>query len=152
VAKAEAEAEKIKALAAIDISDLQQRAVHRFIFEEARKQATIESITRKAIPHLTADAKPAQIEDDWLTYFFDRCRLVNDEDMQEIWGRILAEESNQVRTYSKKTLELLTTLERNDAEDFTRLCSFVGAVNGVGVLLIFNLEDEIYSKHNISFG
>ncbi len=49
VAQAEAEAEKIKAVARIEITELQQRALARFLAEEARKQANIEEITKKAL-------------------------------------------------------------------------------------------------------
>ena len=52
VAKAEAEAEMIRAKAQIKIDQLQKRAIARFIAEEAKKQDNIENITRKAIPLL----------------------------------------------------------------------------------------------------
>lgn len=53
VAKAEAEADLIRAQAKIEISDMEQRALIRMVHEEGRKQENIESITAKAIPHLS---------------------------------------------------------------------------------------------------
>ena len=54
VAEAEAEAEKIRAVARIEIADeLQQRALVRFVLEESIKQRNIESIAKKAAPELT---------------------------------------------------------------------------------------------------
>jgi hypothetical protein len=44
--------------------------------EEGKKQENIESITNKAIPHLSPEAKPEDIENDSITHFFDRSRLV----------------------------------------------------------------------------
>ncbi len=41
-ARAEAEAEKIKALARIELSEIEHRAVERFVHQEARKQENIE--------------------------------------------------------------------------------------------------------------
>jgi len=41
-ARAEAEAEKIKAIARIELTELEQRAVNRFVHQEARKQSNIE--------------------------------------------------------------------------------------------------------------
>ena len=76
MAKAEAEAEKIRALASIELSDIQRRAMARLITEEERKQENIESITAQALPGLNEDAKPEAIENDWLTKFFDECKLV----------------------------------------------------------------------------
>ena len=77
VAKAEAEAEIIKANAQIEISELQQRALNRFLLEEATKQENIESITKKAIPQLEEGADPAKIERDWMVDFFDKSRIVS---------------------------------------------------------------------------
>ena len=51
VAKAEAEAEVIHAEAQIRVSDIQRRAMHRFLVEEAKRQSNIESITQKALPY-----------------------------------------------------------------------------------------------------
>jgi hypothetical protein len=48
VAKAEAEADEIKAVSKLEITHLQHRALQRFIYEEAKKQKNIEDITRKA--------------------------------------------------------------------------------------------------------
>ena len=42
VAQAEAEAEKIKATARVEITGLQHRAMHRFFNEEAKKQNNME--------------------------------------------------------------------------------------------------------------
>jgi hypothetical protein len=43
-----AEAERLKAQRQIQISDLQRRALHRFLEEQAKKQNNIEDITKKA--------------------------------------------------------------------------------------------------------
>jgi hypothetical protein len=62
VAKAEAAAALIKATAQIEISELQQRALHRFLAEEAANQKNIESITDKAIPQLEEDANLEELK------------------------------------------------------------------------------------------
>lgn len=49
VARAEAEAEKIAALAKIEISELERRALQRMVREEAIKQENIEKITEGAV-------------------------------------------------------------------------------------------------------
>ncbi|MCI0475283.1 MAG: DUF2806 domain-containing protein, partial [Anaerolineales bacterium] len=70
IAEAEAQAEKIKAVSQIEITDLQRRALQRFMIEEAKKQDNIETITRKALGDVKDDARPGEIEDDWITHFF----------------------------------------------------------------------------------
>ncbi len=66
------------------------RAMHRFVEEEAKRQENMESITERALPLLESDSDPSKMEDDWVTNFFDKSRIVSDSDMQELWARILA--------------------------------------------------------------
>jgi hypothetical protein len=61
IAQAEAEAEKIRAVAQIEVSQLQRRAVYRFFTEEAKRQVNIESIIQKALP-LIGDAAESDYE------------------------------------------------------------------------------------------
>jgi hypothetical protein len=132
VAKAQADAAIIKASTGIQISQMQQRALVRLVREEEIKQENIERITAKAIPLLTSEAKPAEIEKDWITHFFDRCRLVSDEDMQSLWANILAGEANKPGSFSKRSVELVATLDKRDAQLFTRLRSYAwGIGNGL---------------------
>lgn len=148
VARAEADAEIVKAHSEIEITELQQRAVNRFLHEEAKKQDNIESITNKALPYVREDANPARIEDDWITSFFDKCRLISDEQMQELWARILAGEANSPGSYSKRTISILSSLDKNDALLFKALCGF-GWYVGYTILLIYSLEDSVYKDHEI---
>lgn len=150
VAKAEVEAERIRAEGQIQITDLQRRAFHRFLEEEAKRQGNIESIIKKALPQLGDHSKPEQVEDDWITNFFDRCRLISDTQMQALWSRVLAGEANLPGTYSKRTVNFLSDLDKSDAELFTELCGF-GWVIGDTVPLVYDFQHEIYNKHGINF-
>ncbi len=90
VAKAEAKAERIRAESEIEIADLRFRALNRFAAEETGKQLNMENIVRKALPRLTDDAEPEKMGVDWITNFFEKARIVSDEEMQELWSRVLA--------------------------------------------------------------
>jgi hypothetical protein len=150
VARAEVEAERLKAQGQIQISDLQRRAFHRFLEEEAKKQNNIENITKKALPELNDDSRPDQLEDDWITNFFDRCRLISDQEMQRLWSRVLAGEANAPGTYSKRTVNLVSDLDKSDAELFTRLCGFTWVIANM-VPLIYEVQNAIYNRHGINF-
>jgi len=150
VAKAEAIAEKIQALSKIEISEFEQRALQRFMHEESRKQRNIESITAQSIPQLNSEAKPEKIEDDWLTNFFDKCRLVSDEEMQSIWSRILAGEANIPGSFSKRTVNFMESLDKQDAQLFTKLCAFNWNIGGVQPL-IYDTDSKIYTNNGINF-
>lgn len=151
VATAEAEAEIIKAQAQIEVTDLQRRALVRFVAEEAKKQENIEQISRKAFPHLEDTAKPENMENDWIANFFDKCRIVSDEEMQSLWAKVLAGEANSPGSYSKRTVNFLSSLDRADADLFTSLCGF-GWFLGNIVPLIFDAQEAIYNGRGINFG
>lgn len=150
VAKAESEADIIKAQAQIEISDLQRRALVRFVAEEAQKQDNIEQITQKALLLLTEASKPKEMENDWITNFFDKCRLISDSEMQGLWSRVLAGEANAQGSYSKRTVNFLSSLDKSDAEIFTRLCTFKIEINDL-VPMIYDLQNEVYAKQIINF-
>lgn len=150
VAKAEAEADLIRAESQIQITDLHRRAMHRFIEEEGTRQANIEEITAKALPQLEEKASPEKIEDDWITNFFDKSRIISDGDMQQLWSRVLAGEANAPGHFSKRTVNLLSDLDKRDAELFTSLCGFVWQIGDV-VPLVFDIQAEIYNERNLNF-
>lgn len=148
---AEAEAEKIKAIAGIEISEIQQRGLKRLIHEEGRKQENIENITKLALEDLREDAKPENIDEDWLVNFFEKCKLFSDRDMQILWGRILAGEANKAGTFSKRTIEVVSTMEKSDAELFTSFCTFCWCFHEVLYPVILETPKDIYSNNNIYF-
>lgn len=150
IAKAEAEASLIKAESQIQITDLHRRAMHRFVEEEAQKQANIESITAESLPLLEDHSSPENVNDDWITNFFDKCRIVSDAEMQKLWSRVLANEANKPGAFSRRTVNLISDLEKKDADLFTNLCRFDWMIENV-TPLVFDLQHEIYSKHGINF-
>ena len=150
VAQAEAEAKKIEAVADIEITEIQQRALFRFIAEESKKQSNIESITSKALPELNNDSKPNDIEDDWITNFFDKCRLISDEEMQILWSKVLSGEANSPGKFSKRTVDFLSSLDKSDAILFDKLCGFCWIIGGV-VPLIYDYQNKIYNSQGIDF-
>lgn len=151
VAKAEAEAALIKAQTEIQITDLHRRAMHRFIEEEAKRQKNIEDITAKALPQLNDKSDPSKVEDDWITNFFDKCRIVSDDEMQGLWSRVLAGEANLPGTYSKRTVNFLSDLDKRDAETFTHLCGFGWMIGREVIPLIYDVQHPIYNNQGINF-
>ena len=150
IAEAEAEAEKIKAIKQLEITELQHRALQRFLAEEAQKQRNIEAITGKALSQIEDSAQPQNMEIDWITNFFDKGRLISDEDMQNLWSEVLAGEANSPGKFAKRTVNYLSSLDKYDAILFRSLCSFGWSFENV-IPLIYDPQDEIYNQHNINF-
>jgi hypothetical protein len=151
LAKAESKAEIIRAQTQIEITDLERRAMVRWITEESQKQDNIEIITLKALPELEASANPQKVENDWITNFFDKCRIVSDEEMQSLWAKVLAGEANSPGAYSKRTVNLLGSIDKSDAQLFTSLCGFGWLIGNV-YPLIYDVQHSIYNNQNINFG
>ncbi len=151
VAKAEADAEFIKAETNIKITELQERALNRWITEEGYKQENIENITAMALPNLSQDSKPENIEKDWLNYFLDRCRLTSDEQMQMLWASILAGEANAPGAFSKRTIEIVSNLDKKDADLFANLKSLCWIIFNEFAPIIYFETNEFLNKMKINF-
>src|SRR5438132_11151718 len=70
--------------------------------------------------------------------------------MQGLWSRVLAGEANSPGTYSKRTVNFLSDLDKNDAELFTKLCGFAWLIGNL-VPLIYDEQQEIYNKFGVNF-
>ena len=155
MAEAEAKAGRIRAISEaetdIEVAELRRRAAERFIYEEMKKQSNMEDITQKAIPHLTDNAEPEKIEDDWIVNFFEKCRITSDDQMKDLWARILAGQGNNPGSFSRKTVNLVADLEKRDATIFANLCRFGWLLNNSFQPLVLDDQHEIYNKHGINF-
>jgi hypothetical protein len=151
VAKAEAEVERIKSISRIQTTELEHRALQRFMVEEAKKQSNIENITAQSLSHLSEGSKPEEMEQDWIVNFFDKCRLVSDKEMQGIWARILAGEANTPGRFSKRTVNFMESLDKQDAQLFTMLCAFNWVFGDDIHPLIYDINAKIYIENGIHF-
>ena len=151
MARAEAEAGKIKALAKLELTtELERRALDRLVQQEARKQQNIENITAQAAMLLPQDAKVENLDEDWVADFFKRCDTVSDKEMQSLWAHLLSGEASNPGTYSKRTVEFVSTIDKKDAALFTTFCQFIWSF-GEPVPLIYKTDDEIYTNQGINF-
>lgn len=149
-ARAEAEAERIKAAVRYELADVEHRAVERFVRQEARKQENIEKITAKAVEFLPKNADAQNLDEDWVAHFFKQCDTVSDSEMQTLWSRLLSGEASVPGTFSKRTVSFISYLDKKDAELFTKFCQFVWGMDDLAPL-IYEINDEIYKKQGISF-
>lgn len=149
-AEAEVEAEKIKALASIEFSEIQQRAIDRMVQQEGRKQENIESITAQAAASLDETADVQNLEEDWVAHFFKNCETVSDLEMQSLWSKLLSGEATRPGTFSKRTVDFVASMDKKDAEIFTKFCQFSWFLGDV-MPIIMEPEDEVYESKGINF-
>ena len=149
VAQAKADAALTLAKGDIEIDEVQRRAAQRFVDEETKKQLNMESIVGMAIQGLDENAPTEDIEGDWITNFFDKCRSVSDHEMQLLWSRILSGEANAPGSFSRKTVNLVADLDKASAKLFHTLCSFGWQFANMLNPLIFDFSDRIYNQRGI---
>lgn len=77
-------------------------------------------IVADAIPFLKADAKPEEVNEDWISTFMDKARLVSSEELQLIWSELLAQETNEPGSVSKQLLHILMQMSKDDADRFNK--------------------------------
>lgn len=129
-AEADAEAERIRLVGKVDaeFAELQRRAENRNAFEQARSQRNLEAVYGKAItmmePEIDAE-NVNEVDEDWIFFHSDRAQKVSDAQMQTLWARIMAEQVKAPGSFSLRTLDFLSTLEKQEAHYFTAACRFV---------------------------
>lgn len=120
VGQANADVRVIDAKADQEIEGLVQRTVDRQLSEGMLDTRNIEAVLRKALPNVTDEARPENIEVDWLANFLDRCRLVSNEEMQKLFSQVLAGESNRPGSISLRTVSFLATIIQMKREIFRK--------------------------------
>ncbi len=148
-ARAKAEADIIHAQAEVKINEIEKRGLRRMIRLQGIKQQNIEQIIVEATKLINENANPKAMENDWIINFFDKCELVSDKEMQEVWAKILSGEANKPGSYSKRTINILSSIEKSQAELFTTLCRFKCNVNGHTEIL-FSPSDDICKKNGLT--
>lgn len=92
------------------------------------------------------------VENDWITRFFDYAEDISSENMQDLWGRILAGEVKKPKSYSLRTLDILRNLSTEEAEVFIKFGSLAIFSGASTFLLNFNNESELQKQYDFNFG
>jgi hypothetical protein len=150
-ARTDMEVKRIKKLGELELNDIQQRSVASFVYQQERKQHNIEQIMSLALPQIPEDAPTENIDEDWLAYFFAHCELVSDKDMQSLWANLLTGEARKPNSFSKRTIDFIATMSKEDAKLFTHFCQFSISVDGQQVPFIFINKIVIYNYRHIYY-
>jgi hypothetical protein len=124
-ARAEGDAEIIRAERHQKALEIEERAARRRFSRELRQQQNIEAITKKAADEMPDLVSDQAVDQDWVFSFFSHCEDVSNEQMQTVWARILRGEVTQPRSFSLRTLAAVKLFAFNDADLFSKLCSYV---------------------------
>ena len=133
----------------------QDRAELRLDYQERKRQNNIENISSVAAVELTEDTEipEEQPDKDWISRFFDFAQDVSSEQMQDLWGRILAGEIRRPGTYSLRTLEFVRNITQSDATIIEQIGQLAVSCKGTTFVSIHHRDwieknREIYPGHH----
>ena len=133
---------------------LEHRTQQRVEFKEQKRQKNIEAVTQKAAEDLESESVVSDepVNEDWTTRFFDYAEDISSEEMQGLWGKILAGEIKKPKSYSIRTLDILRNLSTEEAEIFIKFGAL--AIKSSGTAFILNFSDEMLleEEYQLRFG
>lgn len=139
-----------KMTARLKVPANEARALQRTMHESLQQENNLEAILGVAATEVASadNISDQPVDDDWLSHFTNYAKNVTTNEMQLIWGKILAGEINNPGSFSMRTLDKLHSLSKKDAECFQKILPIILLLGNGG----FTVSDsEIYSKYGISF-
>lgn len=119
---------------------LHQRSNNRIALENAMHQHNLEASVSYAAGELRNEQEVASepVELGWVNQWSKFAQDASSEEMQSLWGRILAGEVKQPGSFSPRTLQFLSLLTQKEAMLFQRACSFnwYGVDNEISLILM----------------
>lgn len=137
----------------------EERSNRRSEYERRKRQHNVESITAAAAEELAGENEVSDQppDEDWVSRFFRAAEDVSSEQMQRLWGRILAGEILRSGSYSLKTLDFVRNLTKNDATMLEHLAKLAVRYQGSAFVPCQNQawldkERQIYQGHHFAAG
>ena len=109
----------------------QEKVAQYVLARNNQKVENVEEIVSKAKQQFAPDEQVSEepVEKDWMNRFLNIAEEISDEDMQEIWGRVLAGEIKKPKSYSLRTLEVLRNLSKEEAALITKVSNYQVALD-----------------------
>jgi hypothetical protein len=143
IAEARAKASIIKSDTEGEIAE---RARQRLYFLEMQRQVNIDNVVDLATDYLDETVSDRPVDEDWRTRFFDKAQDVTSKELQTIWAKILANEINKPGDVSLRTLNILSTLSKDEA---LKLSNFLKLTTQNGEVIKFGNHD--LTKYGVTF-
>ena len=134
------------AIDSTDVDDLIKRVGMRLANQEIRKQENIDAIVSKSYQELEneSDVSSEPVDVDWTMRFMNYAGEIGNEELQNLWAKILSGEVKQPNTFSLRTLDVVRNLTCKEAELFVKVSPLV-----VSDFIINDLD--FLQKYNLSY-
>lgn len=141
-------------------------AIQKYGSKIIREQRNLDKVCKVAATQLQAEATLSSnstqtakeippIDDDWLNSFEKEASQKSTEEMQLLFGRILAGEISQPSSFSIKTVKLIGQLDSRTANLFRLLCSLSISLRGTNNIIdarVLSLGGNAASNSLLKFG
>lgn len=131
-----------------DSNELVRMATNVALADTVRRELNVANALLHAEAELENDTQTPpdeSIDNDWLFRWRDCASQVSSDELQTLWGKILAGEIKAPGSYSLRTLEFLKNLSQSEAAAITKLSQFV-----INEHMIFK-DPDLLSNEGISF-
>lgn len=111
----------------VDSGAMINAAIRLQVADAVRKEINVTRALLEAENVLSNDSTPPpddKIDDDWLVRWRDNASTTSVDELQKLWGRVLAGEVKSPGTFSLRTLEFLKCLTKGEAELIARMMRF----------------------------
>ncbi|WP_373242247.1 DUF2806 domain-containing protein [Lacrimispora indolis] len=134
-----------------EVRKLYLRTCSRVLSQEMRKQENIENVISKAQEILQDEnnVEKEDVNEDWLMRFFNSIQDIGNEDMQTLWGKILAGEIKNPNTFTLRSLDTLSKITKGEAMLFKNMVPYIINYNGTRAILN---DIGLNENYNISYG
>ncbi|CAI8790952.1 DUF2806 domain-containing protein [Pseudomonas sp. IT-P171] len=129
------------------VSEVFEKTIEQMIGDNVRKNINISKAVFYAEDHLKHKASPGSdtaVEKDWVHRWRELVGNVSSEEMQRLWGRLLAEEVESPGSFSLRCLEFIKNLSRQEAHLIERLAKISFRKNLWG-------DDDVLEEFGFSF-
>ena len=111
----------------------QEKVAQYVLARNNQKVENVEKIVLIAEQQFASDEQVSEepVEKDWMNRFLNIAEEISDEEMQDLWGRVLAGEIKRPKSYSLRTLEVLRNISKSEAKLIVKISNYINSFNYV---------------------
>lgn len=135
----------------LEHTPIAERAMSRLDFQDRKRQDNLEKVTTVAATELNGETTvPDQSPDeDWISRFFTSAQDVSSQEMQQLWGKILAGEIKKPGSYSLRTLDSVRNLTKTEANVFEKLGRLALQFRGHTCIVAAHDKEWLKNERNV---
>lgn len=121
---------------------------HKQVFRQYKNQMDITKIALENIKETNSN-KINEVDDDWISYFYDNAKNISNADIQLVWGKLLSNEIMNPNSVPKSLIYTLSIISNDCAEKFNKMCKLV--VNENFPLIPYESYTEFFLSYGLTF-